>query len=328
MKLMILYEKDIRRVVTEEEAIEEIEKAFAAYAQGKAVVPGIISLNIPGKNGDIHIKGAHIKGSEFFAFKAASGFYDNPKKGLPVSSGMMLLFDAETGFPISLLFDNAYLTQLRTGAAGAVAAKYLAPKKIEQVGIIGSGEQGRFQLRALNKVRAFSRVKIWGVPPESIEQYIKDMQPFIKAKIEGARDVKGAVEESDIIITATPSKKPLVKAEWVKPGAHITAVGSDEPEKQELQASVLGKANKVVADSLQQCVERGEIHHAVAEKILKPEEVHAELGEVVTGKKSGRENDSEITICDLTGVGIQDVAIASLTYKKALEKGVGNFLEI
>jgi ornithine cyclodeaminase len=328
MKLMILYEKDIRAAATEDEAINEIEQAFAHYAQGKAVVPGIISLNIPGKNGDIHIKGAHIIGSEFFAFKVASGFYDNPRKGLPVSSGMMLLFDAETGFPISLLFDNAYLTQLRTGAAGGVAAKYLANKEIQQVGIIGSGEQGRFQLSALNKVRAFSRVKIWGTPLDTIDGYMKDMQPLIKAKIEGAETIQEAVEGSDIIITATPSKKPLVKAEWVKAGAHITAVGSDEPEKQELEASVLGKAHKVVADSLQQCVERGEIHHAIDEKILKPEQVHAELGEVVVGKKSGRENESEITICDLTGVGIQDVAIASLTYKKALEKGFGSFLEI
>lgn len=327
MKLMILYEKEIRQAVTEDEAINAIERAFADYAQGKAIVPGIISLN-PKANADVHLKGAYIKGSEFFAFKVASGFYDNPSKGLPAGSGMMLLFNADTGFPVCLLFDNAYLTDLRTGAAGGVAAKYLAPQKINQVGIIGSGNQGRFQLRALTKIRAFSKVKIWGIPPESIDQYINDMQPSIEAKIERASTVQEAAEGSDLIITATPSKKPLVKSEWVKQGTHITAVGSDEPLKQELEASLLGKANKVVADSLSQCVERGEIHHAVEEKILTPEKVYAELGEVVIAKKPGREKSEEITICDLTGVGIQDVAIASLTYKKATEKGFGSFLEI
>jgi len=328
MKLMVIYEKEIRQTITQDEALMAIEQAFADYAQGKAVVPEIIALNIPESKGEVHLKGAHIKNYEFFAFKVASGFYDNPSKGLPVGSGMMLLFNAETGFPVCLLFDNGYLTNLRTGAAGGVAAKYLAGQEINQVGIIGSGSQARFQLHALSRIKSFSRVRVWGIPPESIEQYIKDMQPLIEAKIEGARTIQQAVKGSDLVITVTPSKQPLVKSEWVKQGAHITAVGSDEPEKQELEASLLGRADKVVADSLSQCIRRGEIHHAVEEGLMKPEDVYAELGEIVIGRKPARESSEEITICDLTGVGVQDLAIASLAYKKAIEKGFGSFLEI
>lgn len=304
----VIHEAELRAVVTAERAVGIIREAFNADGEGRTRVPPVINLDVP--NGEFHIKTAHIAGVRHIAVKVASGFHDNPLKGLPSGSGLMALFDAETGLPAALLLDNGFLTDIRTGAAGAVAADHLARKTIRTVGVVGSGVQARHQVRCLRIVRSFSRIVAWSPSRERLETYCDEM---------GAEGydatAAGSVEEvcaaADILVTATPSRQPLVRAEWLRDGAHVTALGSDSPGKQELSPYCLIRADLVVVDRRSQCAGFGELKHALdAGMKTQP----TELGEVVAGKKPGRSGDVQITIADLTGVGFQDTAIASAAY--------------
>lgn len=315
MTLRVFDEAEIKQAVTLPQSIEAMESAFAIYSRKEATVPPVMHLDIPERHGEIHMKCGHIHHSPYFVLKVAAGFYDNKLRGLPVSSGMMLLFDAQTGYPIAALVDGCYLTELRTAAAGAVAAKFLALQHIDQVAIIGAGSQGRFQVQALACVRNFLRVRVYDHHRENTDRYIAEMKHKVAAELIPANTVEDAVRGSQIVITATTSRKPLVQAIWVQQGAHITAMGSDDPTKQELDVEVLKRADVVVADSLSQCLRLGEIHHAVGAGALREQDVNGELGDVISGKIAGRTNDLEITVCDLTGVGVQDAAIAALAYK-------------
>ena len=226
----------------------------------------------------------------------------------------MMLFDAATGVPVALLLDNGYLTDIRTGAAGAVAADHLALPAITTVGVIGSGVQARHQLRCLRVVRQFTRVVAWSPTRERLSTFCREMQA------EGfdtcaARDAQAVCEDADVLITTTPSREPLVRAAWLRQGMHITAVGADSPGKQELDADCLDRADLVVVDRYAQCSAFGELHHALAAALLTRNDVHAELGAVVAGLKPGRTSDREITLADLTGVGFQDTAIASYAFR-------------
>ena len=278
--------------------------AFAADGEGRTHVPPVINLDIPTARGEFHIKTAHIAGVPHIAVKVASGFYDNPGKGLPSGSGLMAVFDAATGVPAALLLDNGFLTDIRTGAAGAVAADYLARQRITTVGVIGSGVQARFQVHCLRVVRDFSHIVAWSPTRQRLEAYCEEMrgEGYDAQPSASAREV---CEAADVLITATPSKTPLVRCEWLRPGMHVTALGSDSPGKQELDADCLRRADLVVADRLSQCGAFGEISHAQGAAI------HAQLGEIVAGRKPGRTTDEQLTIADLTGVGFQDTAIAS-----------------
>lgn len=315
MPIPIYEEAAIRSAVTLPQAIAAMESAFAIYSRKEATVPPVMHLDIPQHRGEVHMKCGYIHGSPYFVLKVAAGFYDNKQLNLPVSSGMMILFDAVSGFPVAFLVDGCYLTDLRTAAAGAVATKYLAREKVHQVGILGAGAQGRFQLQALACVRKFARVRIYDHRPANVERYLADMSSKIDADMKGAATVEDAVRGSQVIITATTSRTPLINADWVEAGTHITAMGSDDPTKQELDAGVLAKADVVIADSLSQCVRLGEIHHAVESGLMRAEDVAGELGDVIAGTIRGRSSDSQITVCDLTGVGVQDAAIASLAYE-------------
>lgn len=315
MPVPIYEEAAIRSAVTLLQAIEAMQSAFAVYSRKEATVPPVMHLDIPQHRGEVHMKCGYIHGSPYYVLKVAAGFYDNKQLDLPVSSGLMILFDAITGFPVAFLVDGCYLTELRTAAAGAVAAKFLAREKVDQVGILGAGSQGRFQLQALACVRRFARVRVYDHRPANVERYLADMKGRIDAEIAGAATVEDAVRGSQVIITATTSRTPLVQAAWVEPGTHITAMGSDDPTKQELDAAVLAKADVVIADSISQCLRLGEIHHAVESGRMRAEDVDGELGDVVVGNIPGRSHDSQITVCDLTGVGVQDAAIASLAYE-------------
>lgn len=316
MQPQILTEAEIRSAVTMGEAISAMEKAFAAYSEKAATVPPVVHLDVPEFQGEVHVKGAHLHGASVYVVKVASGFYGNRLRNLPVGTGLMIVFSAETGFPLAILLDNGYLTELRTAAAGAVAAKYMAPASPEQVAIIGAGVQGRFQLEALSHVRRFQRVMIYDHHTTNIERYIADMQGTIAADLRSASGFAAAVEGSKVIVTATPSRKPFLRAEWIGPGTHITAMGSDGADKQELHPEVLVRADRVIADSIPQCLRFGEIHHAVSGGFLREEEVAGELGDVVRGRIPGRRSEHEITVCDLTGVGVQDAAIAELAYNR------------
>jgi ornithine cyclodeaminase len=250
------------------------------------------------------------------AVKVASGFHDNPDKGLPSGSGLMVLFDAATGLPSGLLLDNGFLTDIRTGAAGALAADHLALPVITTVGVIGSGLQARHQVRCLRVVRPFRRVVAWSPTPERLARFCRELQA------EGfdahPRVIPQAVcDAADVLITTTPSREPFIRAAWLREGMHVTAVGADSPGKQELDAECLDRADLVVVDRYAQCSAFGELHHALAAALLTRSDVHAELGAIVAGLKPGRSSEPPDHHCRPHGRGFQDTAIASYAYERA-----------
>ncbi len=330
--ILVLQESEIRRLLDPASCREAVEKAFTVYATGGAVMPEVINLDLPEREGEVHVKAGCIRGGEFYAVKIASGFAGNPERGLPTGDGMVLVFDAATGEPAALLLDNGALTALRTGAAGAVAAKHLTRRDARVVGVVGCGVQARYQLEALALVRPFREVLIWGRNPAKARACASEMaeRPGVgeTCRFTAVGSVREAVEGADIVLTVTSSREPLVRAEWLRPGVHVTAMGSDGPEKRELFPAVLARADRLVADSLPQCLRLGEIHHAVEAGAITEADVDAELGEITSGRKSGRKNDLEITVCDLTGLGVQDVAAAALVMERsrASVRKIGNFL--
>jgi ornithine cyclodeaminase len=309
----IIDEAALRAVISPERAVAVMREAFRADGEGKTRVPPVINLDVPASRGEFHIKTAYIEGIPHVAVKVASGFYDNPKQGLPSGSGLMALFDASTGMPAALLLDNGFLTDIRTAGAGAVAADLLARRAVHTVGVIGSGIQARLQVRCLAIVRAFSRIIAWSPTAANLERYCREMESngFAVSAASGPEHVSRA---ADILITATPSRKPLVHADWLKEGVHVTALGSDSPGKQELEAECLDQADLVVVDRFAQCSAFGELKHALDAGLLTRNDVHAELGAVAAGRRPGRSSDRERTIADLTGVGFQDTAIASAAF--------------
>ncbi len=319
--MQVINEAEIRAAIKEPEALESAEKAFRAMAEGGLVLPPPMGLEVPDAPGEVHVKSAYLKGSRIFAVKIASGFYGNVERGLPTGSGLILVFDATTGFPLVLLADNAYLTDLRTAAAGALAARLLAPETIESVAMLGTGVQGRFQLRAISRVRRWERTTAWSPDTDQLVQYCADMEEELSIPFRAASDAEEAVRGADLVVTATPSREPLFGAAALEPHATVIAVGSDGPDKRELATETLARADKIVVDRLSQCVALGELHHGVEEGVVAAESVHAELGEVLVGAKTGREG-SELIICDLTGVGAQDAAIAEVAWGK-LAEGAG-----
>src|SRR5881398_1902662 len=312
MDVLLLSEPEIRELI----------------GPAEAILPGVIHLDVPNSGAEVHVKGAHLQGSRFFTIKVASGSYANPERGLRVGSGIVLVLDSTTGFPKAVLFDNGYLTDLRTGAAGALAADLLARHEVDRVGIIGVGTQARHQLGALLGVRKPERVIAFGRSEAKATRFAQDMERLHGIRVLPAKTVEQAVRGSDVVITVTPSREPLVRAKWVSPGTHITAVGADGPDKQELDVEVLKNADKVVADRLDQCIRFGEIHHAIEAGVLRPGDVYAELGEIAAGLNRGRTSDQEITVADLTGVGVQDAAVAELVVGAALRRGTGKRLDL
>lgn len=305
----IIEEPALRAAVSPARAVEVIREAFRADGEGRTHVPPVINLEIAEAHGEFHIKTAYVEGIPHVAVKVASGFFDNPARGLPSGSGMMTLFDASTGFPAAILLDNGFLTDIRTGAAGAVAADLLARERITTVGVIGSGLQARYQVHCLRAVRNFSRIVAWSPTRARLEAYCTEMTAlgFDVTAAAGAEEVCAS---ADVLVTSTPSREPVVRAAWLRPGMHVTAVGSDSPGKQELEAACLGRADLIVVDRYSQCAAFGELKHALDALLLGGREID-ELGEVVAGKTPGRTSDEQITIADLTGVGFQDTAIAS-----------------
>jgi ornithine cyclodeaminase len=241
---------------------------------------------------------------------------------------MMMVFDSCTGFPQALLFDNGYLTDVRTAAAGAVAAKYLAREDLPVVGVVGAGAQGRFQVLALAKVRTLEKVLAYDLDQTRLASYVKEMPSIIGVDCQAAQDVESLVRESNLLITCTPSTEPFVRAEWLHSGLHITAMGADAPYKQELGSQVLSRADLIVCDHRGQCAERGELHHGLEDGAVGEHQEIVELGDLTSGRHPGRTSGSQITVCDLTGVGVQDAAIATLAYEKAIEGGFGSTVEL
>jgi ectoine utilization protein EutC len=329
MKVTILTETELRRCVTvDRQAIQAIEDGFTQLANGIVTMPPVLQILIPENRGEVDVKAAYVRGLDTFAIKIGSGFLDNWQVGLPAGSGMMVLVNARTGVPEAVLLDDGYLTDVRTGAAGAVAARYLARRNVGTVGVIGSGAQARFQILALKEVCNFSRVLVYGRTPARVAVYVSEMAALMGMEVAAAPDAESVVRQSDIVVTTTPSHEPLVRTDWLHPGLHITAMGADSPQKQELEATALRRAGILACDLKRQCFEIGELHHGLKEGAISADADIIELGELTSGRRAGRSSDQQITICDLTGVGVQDTAIALLAYGKARDAGLGITIEV
>lgn len=306
----LLGEAEVRQLITMRDAIEAVRAGFAALGDGLAVVPQPIEVDFPHRHADLHVKGAFVQTLPIFSFKVVTGFYGNEQHGLPTSSGATLAFDSATGILRAVIIDNGFLTDLRTGAAGAVAADLLAQKTIDVVAVVGAGRQAIYQLEALVEVRSPTFVRIYNRSGERALKLSRVIKDRWNLDSEVVPSVERACRDAQVIITTTPSREPLVQAPWVAHGAHITAVGSDLPSKQELDVDLLARADVLVADSVEQCAHSGEIHHALAARKIVASDV-VELSKVAAGHARGRMSREQITIADLTGVGVQDVAVVN-----------------
>lgn len=328
MSAIVLTESDLRGCLhLDDEAIAAIESGFSQLASGGVDMPPIMRVEVPENNGEVDTKTAYVPGFEGMAVKMSSGFFDNHKLGLPSLSGMIVLLSTKTGFPLAVMLDNGYLTNVRTGAAGAVAARHLAPKEVEAVGVIGAGAQARFQMIALKRVRDFSTLRVTDIVAESAQVYAQEMAERLGVEILIEEGPEAVVANSQVVVTTTPSKEAYLRAEWLHPGLHITSMGADAEGKQELFPEALARADRLVCDRKSQCFRLGELHHGLEAGLLTEDSPITELGEITCGKAPGRQRAEEITICDLTGTGVQDTVIASLAYAKAREAGLGMEIE-
>lgn len=311
--MKILKLEQIKDIVKDLDIIPAIEEGFVKYSENKAVIPPVGEMLFDDPPGDVHIKYGYIIGDDYYVIKIASGFYNNPQLGLSSSNGLNLLFNQKTGETVSILLDEGYLTNIRTAAAGAVAAKYLAPEKISRIGVIGTGIQGRLQVQYLKSIFPCTDLIVCGINEQELINYETEMTTF-GYTVKTTKDPADVAESCELIITATPSKSPILLENFIKPGTHITAVGADTPEKQELDPGILKKADIVAADSISQCTVRGEIFHALKNNFIKKEKI-VELGEIISGKKQGRTDNNQITIADLTGVAVQDLQISKAVFE-------------
>jgi len=292
--------------------IEEIEEGFVAYSAGKAVIPPVGEMLFKDPPGDTHIKYGYLVDDDYYVIKIASGFFETPSSSRYTSDGLILLFKKGTGELACALLDKCHLTNVRTAAAGAVSAKYLAPKNIDCIGILGAGTQGRMQVEYLSSVIDCKDVMVWGLNQIELDDYKKEMEP-LGYRIQTTLNTEDIADSCNLIVTATPSKSPLLSADKVRKGTHITAMGSDTPEKNELDPRILQKADIVVADSISQCLLRGEIHQALKAGVLERERI-VELGNVIAKPELRRISEEQITIADLTGVAVQDIQIAKAVF--------------
>ena len=324
--IFVLTEADLRRCVhLDVEAIDVVEQAFRMLASGQVFMPPILSMDIPEAHGEVDVKTAYIPGFDGFAIKVSPGFFDNPKIGLPSLNGLMILFSAKTGLVEALLLDNGYLTDVRTAAAGAVAARHLAPPEVETAGVLGCGVQARLQIEAAHLVRPFRHVLVWGRDDAKAEACARDIAAKLGITAE-ASTAERAVRDSQLVVTTTPSKQPVLMADWLHPGLHITAMGSDQAGKNEIDPQALARASLYVCDRVSQAEKLGELRTAREAGVL-TETMPPELGEIIAATKPGRASPADITICDLTGTGAQDTAIATHALKAAKTAGLGTIIK-
>ncbi|MFP5333657.1 MAG: cyclodeaminase [Acidimicrobiia bacterium] len=316
--IRVLVESELRTVVgLDAEALAVVESVYPLITSGEARMPPIMRIDVPDHNGEIDVKSAYLPGHPGIAVKMSTGFFDNPSKGLPSLGGLMVVFDTETGNPRAALFDNGYLTDIRTGLAGAVAARHLANPDASTVAIIGAGVQARMQLAALGLVRPVREARIWARNQDKARDFARSVEQDMAVSVH--TDVSETCAEADIVVTTTPSTRPLLTRSHLRPGTHVTAVGSDAEHKQELDVDLVSGADLFVCDSIPQSSRLGELR-AAREAGHRVEPV--ELGAVIDGR-AGRRHAHDITVCDLTGTGAQDTAIAGLAVERADAAGLG-----
>jgi ornithine cyclodeaminase len=323
--IRIVTEAELRGAVgLDPDTFRVTERAFGALSDGGVVMPPVMSMELAAAHGEVDVKTAYIPGFDGFAIKVSPGFFDNPKLGLPSLNGLMILFSAQTGLVEAVFLDNGYLTDLRTAAAGAVAAHYLAPDLVHTAGVIGTGVQARLQARAARMVRKFDRLLIWGRDTDKAHACADDLSD-LGCEIRVVDHAADLVMASQLVITTTPAREPVVKAAWLHPELHITAMGSDQAGKNEIDPQALVQADLYVADRAPQARSLGELRAAL-EAGLWGEETPVELGDVVRGRARGRRDATEVTICDLTGTGAQDTAIATHVMARLKGRDVGTVI--
>lgn len=318
--ILVLTEADLRTAVgLGADELATIESVYGLISDGVAVMPPILRLDVVDHHGEVDVKTAYLPGHPGIAIKVSAGFFDNPAKGLPSLGGLMVVLDAVTGIPTAALFDNGYLTDLRTGLAGAVAADHLARPDAERAAILGAGTQARYQLRALRLVRPIRSVTFWSRRPERARDISREFTG--EMEVEVATTPAEAVATADIVVTTTPATEPLIETSMLHPGLHVTAVGSDAEHKQELGAGVVEAADVFAVDSRSQSGRLGELRAAIAAGADTGRVV--ELGDVIGRRVGGREGAGQVTVCDLTGTGAQDTAIAGLAVERCRALGAG-----
>ena len=308
MKLVTLDE--INAALSDIDLLTAIEAGFVAYSEGRCLVPPVGELLMD--KGEVHIKYGCLIDDPFYVIKIASGFYGNPKLDLPSSNGLMLLFSQQTGELVCILLDEGHLTGVRTAVAGAISAKYLAPRPVRRIGIMGTGTQARLQLKYLTSVVGCREVLAWGRGVEQLEQFRRELEGC-GFSIETTLDSAEIGATCNLIVTTTSATEPILRSRDIQPGTHITAIGSDTPHKQELDVGILADTDQVVADSIAQCRLRGEIFKALEAGVI-TEDVVVELGHLISGGAQGRTTASQVTVFDSTGVAVQDITIANAVY--------------
>ena len=322
--IKILTESDLRELVPLDlSAVDCVEAGFAALSRGEVEMPPILSLGVHENNGEVDVKTAHIKGADSFTIKMSPGFYDNPKIGLPTTNGMMVVFSARTGQLEALLLDNGYLTENRTAAAGAVAARHLARSDASRLCVIGAGAQARLQAEAINLVRPLSHVSVWARDGAKAAEAAANISAKLGVETSVADSAEAAVRTADMIVTTTPAREPLVMADWMQPGQLVIAMGSDQEGKHELDPALVASADHYIPDSLGQTRVLGEVRVAIDAGLVAPDAPFAELGDVIMGKLPDYDAARNVTVCDLTGTGVQDTAIATLARQRAEAAGKG-----
>ncbi|PWC32852.1 ectoine utilization protein EutC [Azospirillum sp. TSO35-2] len=323
-RMTILTEAELRRIVPlDGDAVACVEDAFLALATRPVAMPPILRLDIPEYRGEVDVKTAYVPGLDGFAIKISPGFFGNPALGLPSVNGLMVLLSSRTGLVEALLLDNGYLTDVRTAAAGAVAAKHLSRPDSAVAAVFGAGVQAALQLEALTLVRPIREARLWARQPERAAAAAARLSDHLGIPVHAVQDGRAAVAGADVIVTTTPADRPILAADWLEPGQHVTAMGSDAEHKNELDPAILVRTDLYVADSLAQTRRLGELHHAISAGAVAADRDFPELGAVIAGQTPGRPSTDAITVCDLTGTGVQDTAIATLARSRALAAGAG-----
>jgi alanine dehydrogenase len=325
-EILVLSASDVKKLVSMRDIIAAVEDAFRAFGEGTSKLAPIVLTLVDKHEGEHEIKSGYVE--NYCIGAKILTYYKNNRSQfrLPPLQGIIVLNDIRNGRPIAVM-DGAFITASRTGAAGAVAAKYLARKDSRKVAVMGAGMQGRYQVVALKEVLRISNVKIYDIVTQAAGDYVTEMANKYEFEVEKADSPQQAIEDADIVITATPSTKPYISNEWIEEGVHINAIGADAPGKQELEASIVPRA-KVVVDNVAQCVERGEIQTAIRQGLISRGDIHAELSEIVLGRKPGRTSPTEITLFDATGMAVQDITTAYTVYELAKKQRVGTAVEL
>ena len=323
---LILTRRDVAKLLSIEECTKAVEHVFRLYGEGKTQAPGV--LGVHAQNGGFHIKAGVLQLNRlYFVAKINANFPQNPKRlGLPTIQGVIVLSDADNGYPLAIM-DSTEITAQRTAAATAVAAKYLARPESKTLTICGCGVQGRISLRALRVLFPLEQVFVYDADSTRSEKFAEDLSAELGITIKAVDELEYATLQSDICVTCTPSRQFFLKPGHIAPGTFVAAVGADNEYKQELDPTLLA-GSKVVVDLVEQCATIGELHHALNQKVMTKDQVHAELGEVVAATKPGRTTSEEVIVFDSTGMALQDVVTSALVYEKAKQQSAGTITDL